>query len=357
MPNPLGPPTLERAPVRPPAAPRGALHALLGVPLLAKLAGANVILALAGGALAVVAMRNGAGTRQVIALFAAGSAIALLVNLALVHLALRPLVELERTADRVWRGDFTARVPASALADRDIHRTADTLNRLLDGLTGDRERMRALASQAIRAGDEERARIARELHDSTAQTIAAVKLELTALQAAREGDTALFNRLGAIIDLAGMALEEVRTLAHTVHPRVLDDLGLPAALQWLSRRMGEHEGLDVLVELPGRGAEPALSPDESAVLYRVAQEALRNAARHAGASVVRVALAHRDGGAELAIADDGEGFDPAEAQLRRPGMGLFTMRERVALVNGRLTIESGAGEGTRVVAWVPTRTS
>ena len=265
MPNPLGHATLERAPARPPA-PRGPLRALLRIPLLAKLAGANVVLALAGGTIAVVAMRQGVSTREVLVLFAIGSAIALLVNLALVHVALRPLVELERTADRVWRGDFGARVPPNALADRDIRRTADTMNRLLDGLTGDRERMRTLASQAIRAGDEERARIARELHDSTAQTIAAVKLELTALQNARQADAALHDRLGAIIDLAGMALEEVRTLAHTVHPRVLDDLGLPSALQWLSRRIHDHEGLEIDVELPPRGEEPALSADEAAVL-------------------------------------------------------------------------------------------
>ena len=352
MTNPLGRPTLERAPARPRAA-RGPLRKVLGIPLLAKLAGANVVLALAGGLVVVTAMRQGADTRDVLVLFAVGSGIALLVNLALVHLALRPLVELERTADRVWRGDFGARVPPSALADRDIRRTADTMNRLLDGLTGDRDRMRALASQVIRAGDEERARIARELHDSTAQTIAAVKLELTALQSARGADAALHDRLGAIIDLAGMALEEVRTLAHTVYPRVLDDLGLPAALQWLSRRMSEHEGLDIAVELPPRGEEPRLGADESAVLYRVAQESLRNAARHAGANAVRVRLSARDGGAELEIVDDGEGFDPAEAERRRPGMGLFTMRERAALVNGRLTIESGEGRGTRVAAWVP----
>jgi signal transduction histidine kinase len=328
---------------------------LLRAPLLAKLAGANVILALAGGTIAVIAMREGVSAREVLVLFAIGSGIALLVNLALVHLALRPLVELERTADRVWRGDFGARVPPNALADRDIRRTADTMNRLLDGLTGDRERMRTLASQVIRAGDEERARIARELHDSTAQTIAAVKLELTALQSARQADAALHDRLGAIIDLSGMALEEVRTLAHTVHPRVLDDLGLPAALQWLSRRIRDHEGFEIDVELPPRGEEPALGPDEAAVLYRVAQESLRNAARHAGANTVRVRLSARDGGAELEIADDGEGFDLAEAERRRPGMGLFTMRERTALVNGRLAIESGEGKGTTVRAWVPVR--
>ena len=354
MPNPLGHTTLERAPVRP-QAPRGPMRALLRVPLLAKLAGANIILALAGGMIVVLAMRQGAGTREVLVLFVIGSGIALLVNLALVHLALRPLVELERTADRVWRGDFAARVPPSALADRDIRRTADTMNRLLDGLTGDRERMRTLASQAIRAADEERARIARELHDSTAQTIAAVKLELTALQSARHEDPALYNRLEAILDLTGMALEEVRTLAHTVHPRVLDDLGLPAALQWIARRMGEHEGFDILVDVPPRGEEPNLAPDEAAVLYRVAQESLRNAARHAGANVVQVRLSGIDGGAQLEIADDGEGFDPVEAERRRPGMGLFTMRERISLVGGRLTIDSGEGRGTRVIAWVPAR--
>lgn len=329
---------------------------LLRAPLLAKLAGANVLLALAGGLVAASALRRGAEASDVLALFAIGSVIALLINLALVHVALRPVTELEEVADRVWRGDFAARVPPSALADRDMQRTAETFNRLLDGLTGDRERMRQLAAQVIRASDEERARIARELHDSTAQTIAAVKLELTALQNARQQDPALHDRLQAILELAGMALEEVRTLAHTVHPRVLDDLGLPSALQWVARRMGEHEGFDIDVVVPPRGEEPRLAHEEAAVLYRIAQEALRNAARHAGANAVRVTLAARDGGAELTVADDGEGFDPAEAERRRPGMGLFTMRERIALVDGRLTIDSAPGKGTRVVAWAPIRT-
>jgi signal transduction histidine kinase len=204
--------------------------------------------------------------------------------------------------------------------------------------------------QVIRAQDAERARIARELHDSTAQTLAALALQLSA--AARDcADPACAVRLEEIKALATDALEEVRTLSHTVYPRVLDDLGLPAALGWLARRTREQRGLQV--EVDADVSPESLSPVAAAALYRVAQESLLNAAKHAAPSSVRIALDVEEGSARLEIDDDGTGFDVAEAESRRPGMGLFSMRERIALVHGRLEIDSAPGRGTRVTATVP----
>jgi signal transduction histidine kinase len=209
--------------------------------------------------------------------------------------------------------------------------------------------VRRLAAQVISAQDEERARVARELHDSTAQMLAAVMLQLGV--AARESTSpALDERIATLREMAAEALEEVRTLSHTIHPRVLDDLGLAAALEWLARQTREQDSLDVEVFADDGAAIPKLP---ASVLYRVAQEALRNAVRHAQPRRVELWLRRADGTATLEVVDDGSGFDVRRAEERRPGMGLFSMRERVGLVNGTLALVSAPGRGTRVVATVP----
>ena len=328
---------------------RGLVGQALAVPLLGKLAGANLLVVLAALVSVEVERRfNTPGHAVPILGIALGAS--LVVNLVLVYVALRPLSDLESTAALVSSGDLAARVPPSMLADRDIARVGSTLNTLLDRLTEGQVRARRLASQVISAQDEERARVARELHDSTAQILTAVMLQLGA--AARESSSpSLDARIATLRELTSEALEEVRLLSHTMHPRVLDDLGLGAALEWLARQTREQESLDVQVELPN--GEPQLSAPLASVLYRVAQEALRNSARHAGARRVRVTLARDGGVASLDVEDDGRGFDVRRAEERRPGMGLFSMRERVALVNGTLTVTSAAGRGTRVHATIP----
>jgi signal transduction histidine kinase len=324
--------------------------ALLRVPLAAKLAGANALIVLAASAAAFAVHGTGADDLRVLLVMGAAIAGSLAVNVALVYAALRPLQELEATAERVWRGDFAARVQPSLLADRDMARVGRTLNLLLDGLTSDRARMRRLAAEAIGAGDRERAYIARELHDSTAQGLAALLLQLGA--AARDaGDPALAARLHEIKTIANDVLEEVRMLAHTIHPRVLDDLGLVAALRNLARQAAERD--DARVEVVSDAAADGVPPAAASVLYRVAQEAVNNAIRHGRPAVVTLRVGVDDGTATLEVVDDGAGFDVEEAERRRPGMGLFTMRERVALVDGRFEIASRPGAGTRVTATVP----
>ena len=321
----------------------------LRVPLLGKLAGANVLIVLAAMA-GVAAERWTIVPGSATAVLGAALAASFIVNLALVYVALRPLADLEAAAARVSAGDLEARVAPSVLADRDMLRTGETLNALLDRLTEDRDRARRLAAQVIGAQDEERARVARELHDSTAQILTAVMLQLGV--AARECTTPqLAERIATVRELAAEALEEVRSLSHTMHPRVLDDLGLPAALEWLGRQLRTQETLDVKV-IVSDGGEAVPEPVAS-VLYRVAQEATRNAVRHAGARHIRVRLARDADAATLEVVDDGTGFDVADAERRRPGMGLFSMRERVALVNGQLWVESAPGRGARVIATVP----
>jgi signal transduction histidine kinase len=349
------PPLLRPAPARaegpkqPSRVPRW-IAGLLGVPLAGKLAGANALIVVA--ALGAAILTQGLGPQDASVMVILGGALAgsLVVNLALVLVALRPLQGLERTAERVWRGDLDARVPPSLLADRNMARLGDALNVVLDRLTADRARLRRLASQIINAGDHERAYIARELHDSTAQELVALMFQLSA--AARDSESPeAAARLEEIRGTVANVLEEVRMLAHTVHPRVLDDLGLTAALQRLAREASERgiAGVDVVSDVDTSSVPPAIA----SVLYRVAQEAVANALRHAEPEHVTVRLDERDGMLALEVVDDGRGFDVVDAERRRPGMGLFTMRERLSLVDGRCRLVSHPGSGTRVLAIVP----
>jgi signal transduction histidine kinase len=331
------------------AGPRSITERVLSVPLLGKLAGANLLIVI--GVLVSVALERGLRIPgSAVLILGVALAVSLSVNGVLVYIALRPLADLEAAAARVSAGDLQARVPQSILADRDMARVGTTLNTLLDRLTEDRERVRRLAAQVISAQDEERARVARELHDSTAQILTAVILQLGA--AARESTTpGLDARIATLRELAADALEEVRSMAHTMHPRVLDDLGIVAALEWLARQTGTQEGLDVQVLADGHVTQ--IPAPLASVLYRVAQEALRNVVRHAGATHTNVVLRSGAEQATLEVDDDGRGFDVRRAEERRPGMGLFSMRERVALVNGRLEVTSVPGRGSRVLATVP----
>lgn len=325
------------------------LAPVLRVPLLAKVAGANLLIVVTALVAVSVEREMNLPVRTVSILGIALGA-SLIVNLGLVYVALRPLNDLELTATRLTRGDMDARVPTSALADRDMARVGTTLNRLLDRLTEDRARERRLAAQVVSAQDEERARVARELHDSTAQILAALLLQLGA--AARESTTPVLDaRIATLRELTAEALEEVRSLSHTMHPRVLDDLGLAAALEWLARQANAQETLDV--QVVAADFDPPIPAPLASALYRVAQEALRNATRHADARHVTLTLRPDGPSAVLEIADDGRGFDVASAEKRRPGMGLFSMRERIGLVNGRLSVSSAPGRGARVMAVVP----
>jgi signal transduction histidine kinase len=338
------------------------LEGLLRIPLPAKLFGANIFLLVAAAATALVVRRHELSTGPVLVVVVVAFIVALLLNTGLVMLAVRPLRVLERTVDTIWHGDLGARVPTSVLADRHVTRVARMFNILLDGLVADRARTRRLATELINAADRERATISRELHDSAAQSLAALVMQLSV--SARGADTVSREILGKQMEdarlLAIDTLEEVRLLAHTMHPRVLDDLGLIAALKRLARdtnhvaytNSAEDNGVVVDVIADDDSDEDIPAPVTS-VLYRVAQEAVHNARRHA--SPTRIGIQLRSGAetATIEIADDGRGFDPDSTSEDRTGIGLFTMRERVTLVGGEFHILSSVGGGTSVSATIP----
>ena len=210
---------------------------------------------------------------------------------------------------------------------------------------------RAFGGRLLAAQEEERARLARELHDDLIQRVAMLGQELEQLEHSLPVNGAGIRLAGIreeLHDLAG----EIRRLAHRMHPAVLDHLGLPAALTQLATEFTQ-QGLrvDAEIALPA-GSIPA---PVATCLYRVAQESLRNVHRHSRAEEARIALEAEGDGVCLRIEDEGVGFDTT-ARSSRAGLGLTSIAERLRLVGGRLGVRSAPGQGTRITAWVPLET-
>jgi signal transduction histidine kinase len=203
--------------------------------------------------------------------------------------------------------------------------------------------------RAVEGQELERRRLARELHDETGQALTSILLGLRSLEEAKE--TEVGAAVGSLRELVVGTLRDVRRLAVELRPTALDDFGLVAALERLASNFSEQTGLAVELE-SGLGDE-RLPADVETVLYRIVQEALTNIVKHAQAQQVSIVLQKKAGAVTAVIEDDGRGFVPgAEGDS---GLGLIGMRERVALVAGRLEIESAEGAGTTLVVEVPVR--
>jgi two-component system sensor histidine kinase UhpB len=207
------------------------------------------------------------------------------------------------------------------------------------------ERRRA-GSAALAAQEEERARVARDLHDEVNQSLTGLLLRLEAAREAAPPE--LEAELAETKALANQAMQELLSLARQLRPTALDDLGLAAAIAGQVEQIGRGE---IEADFKAEGQLTDLDGDAQLVVYRVAQEALSNAMRHSEASQVSVALRRReDGGVSLDVADDGRGFAFDESE---GGLGIAGMRERALLIGGSLTIESRPGHGTSVRLSVP----
>lgn len=216
-----------------------------------------------------------------------------------------------------------------------------------------RLRLQALASRMLQVQEAERRHIARELHDEIGQSLTAMKLNLDALQR-RLGDHAALPLAIEVTDIAELLLDQVRKLSLDLRPPQLDDLGLSAALNWLVKRHGGQDGPTILLEAPDR--LPRLDPIIETASFRIAQEALTNALRHARAAEVRIALGIEEECFRLSVRDDGVGFDAAAAQARAVhggSLGLVGMRERAMLAGGTLDVAARPGDGTEVSASFP----
>ena len=219
------------------------------------------------------------------------------------------------------------------------------------------ESLSRLNARLLRLQDEERRRIARELHDSTAQNLLAISLNAARLQdLARGGGGEQTARVAAeIVGLAEQSLQEIRTLSYLLHPPLLDDIGLESALRWLAKGFGDRSGIAVEDRVDALGV--ALPPDHATALFRVAQEALANVHRHSGSEWARLSLRLRGPVIELLVEDRGRGMTPGRggdlpSATEVVGVGISGMRVRLEQLGGRLQIRPRR-PGLRVAATLP----
>ena len=299
------------------------------------------------GAVAIVAGAiAGLTTFEVIGIAALAVVAGASANALLLRQRFAPLEDLIDEMERVdlsRPGSLLPRSIDGVGETEEVERIELAFLRMMRRLEAERRRA---GSAALHAQEEERARVARDLHDEVNQSLTGLLLRLEAVR--EEAPPGLEPAIAETKALANQAMRELLSLARQLRPTALDDLGLVAATAGQVEQLQRGE-IDAAFEAEGEFAD--LGDDAQLVVYRVAQEALANAARHSGASGVRVRLRRRDdAGVELTVADDGRGFAFDEAE---GGLGIAGMRERALLVGGELTIESRPGRGTTVRLNVP----
>jgi two-component system sensor histidine kinase UhpB len=310
------------------------------LPLLHRVAGVNVLLMLAAVAVtvAVLAPRklsSFAVDEEVLVVIGA-VALVVLANVYLLRRLVGPvqaLTALTRRVDLTSPGD---RMPAAAPTS-EAGELALTFNEMLDRLQAER---REATGRVLAAQEAERLRIAQELHDQVGQELTAVLLGLSRVESRAPSD--LRHDVLAVQDVVRASLEDVKRIVIELRPEALDDLGLDGALAVLADRFSGRLGLRVGVAIAPE--PPELAPETELVIYRVAQEALTNVARHSGAHEAELTLARHAGRLTLTVRDRGQGLAPGTAA----GTGMRGMRERAALVGARLRVRNAKDGGCEV---------
>ncbi len=218
-------------------------------------------------------------------------------------------------------------------------------------LVQSQQELRQLSASVVRAREDARLRIAREMHDELGQRLSALKLDLASL-AAHEREPANAERIAAMLGTLDETMTAVRRITADLRPLMLDDLGLNAAVEWLTRESARHMGIEIVAHLSE--ADPELEKDASVAVYRMVQEALTNVARHSRATDVRVDLRASGDELLLTVQDNGVGF-PAGATRKAGSFGLIGIRERAALLGGSLVVDNPLVGGARVTVRLPLR--
>lgn len=330
---------------------------VMGRTTLYRVVAVNSLAILAGAVFGTVLARR-VGEEHIwlvmVGFFLVGALVTAVANYLVLRAAFRPLVELSgamATIHRGMRGDAVR--PESR--NPDLRAMTEALEEMLDRLEGE---SRAYSLHIYESLEDERRRIGRELHDETSQSLAAALLNIdTALRGLEgcSGETrALVANARALI---AHCLAQIRLLLYDLRPSVLDDFGLVPALRWYVQSHLQVPGLEAVVDLDD--GERRLPPAAETALFRIAQESLANVIRHAKASRVLLRLETKPAYAALLVVDNGAGFDPSlvsEDPGERYGVGLMSMRERAAALNGTLNIASSPGRGTRIHVVIPVGT-
>ena len=262
----------------------------------------------------------------------------------------RPLQALGERAEKVAWGEFdAASTPVGGVQEiEDLRRTLDQMARRIQNYQSG---MHDYITALTRGQEEERKRLARELHDDTAQALIALGHQIEMAQKALDADPArVADRLAEVRSLLAETLEGVRRFSRDLRPIYLEDLGFLPAVEMLAREAEQHHP-NLSVVCTTTGVTQRLPPDLELAAYRIVQEALNNVLQHAQASKVWVEIRFEDDALVLSVRDDGQGFQPPDlpdALVRRGHFGLMGIQERALLYSGVLTIRSAPGEGTQV---------
>jgi two-component system sensor histidine kinase UhpB len=225
------------------------------------------------------------------------------------------------------------------------------LERVQEELVKQAELRREILRRTVIAQEGERARIARELHDETSQTLTAFSVNMAALQNRLPEDSEIESLTRRISGLSNQMAQGIYRLVHDLRPAQLDDLGLVPAMRFLVDQAQTSMGLEV--ELMVEGTNGRMDRLTETVLYRVAQESLTNVVRHAGTCAAKVQLTYDVESVQLVIKDHGKGFDVNQDHIPPHGLGLASMRERVEAVGGKFEVSSVIGSGTTIRAVIP----
>ena len=233
-----------------------------------------------------------------------------------------------------------------------VRELTEDYQQLVQSVVRSEKRFRGLAKAVWRIQEEERRRLARELHDGIGQTLTALHNQLQRIQDDAEDNPGLRKRIGSALEITKTALHDTRELSRLLRPTVLDDLGLESALGWLARMLQERAGLEVVVNTRLEGRR--LSPDIETLVFRIAQEALTNVIRHSGVATAELTLSCIGSLLRLTVRDEGKGFDAdARQHYGAASAGLRGMRDRAELFGGRLDIISTPGKGAMVKLVLP----
>ena len=345
-----GPRPLPGSPSAAPGSLRAVARYFQRLSLFKKTMIANSAVVLFGAIAGTYITRRLAGTHSGLTLtlgfFTCGAVVTILVNYLAFWNHFRPLLELSRALELVRKGEEARRAVKGVRAAGDTGLIASVL-RVLDRIEDDSLQFSARLLASI---ESERQRIGSELHDDTSQILAAALLAVGLTERHLPADAAAARQsLGSARDLLQRALDQLKVVIYDLRPAMLDELGLAAALRWYVKARVERPGLAVVTDFQvGTGR---LRIEIETALYRIGQEALANAVKHAQARRIELRLEVKPGYAALAIFDDGRGFDLGEA--RGLGLGLLSMKERVGLLGGQFNIVTEPGQGTRVYAVIP----
>jgi PAS domain S-box-containing protein len=242
-------------------------------------------------------------------------------------------------------------VPGEQIAGYAIYRDITAAKRAEGDLQHSLEQLRALAARLHSAREEERTRVAREIHDELGQALTAIKIDFTSLLRDLPEDQGIAApRSQSILKLLDQTIQSVRRIGTELRPGILDDMGLVAALEWAAEDFQTRTGTKCQINLPD--VDTALDPERATALFRIFQETLTNVARHADATQVDVRLGKENGNLILEVGDNGKGISDEELTAKT-SLGILGMRERVLLLGGTLTISGTPGKGTTVRVLIP----